>query len=111
MKIGDISGIWNIEEMEVWEEDYFNMETQAHLKFNKENGGTFHFGLVRGSFYGEIYKYENREERFEFTWEGNDESDEASGSGWVKRESLGRLEGEFRFHGGEHSTFTARKDG
>ena len=111
MKIGNISGIWNIEEMELWGEDYYNMETQAFLKFNKNRSGSFQFGLVRGYFYGKIYKYKNREERFEFTWEGSDESDEAFGFGWVKRESLGRLEGEFRIHRGDNSTFKAIKRG
>ncbi len=109
MKIGDIAGIWNIEEMELWDKDYFNMETQAFIKFDKNYKGEFQFGLVRGTFYGRIYKHENKEERLEFTWGGSDETDEAFGFGWIKREGQGRLTGEIRFHEGDDSKFEAVK--
>lgn len=111
MKIGDISGTWNIESMELWDDDYLHMEVQAHLTFSKDGSGSFQFGLVRGYLRGQIYTYENREEQFEFTWGGNDESDEVFGYGWIKRESLGRIEGEVRFHEGDDSSFEATKDG
>jgi hypothetical protein len=111
MKIGNIQGVWNIIGMENWDEDYYNMENQAYIEFKKDHRGSFQFGLVRGNFNGEVYQYKNREERFEFTWEGNDESEEVFGFGWVKRESLGRLEGEFRIHQGESSKFQAIGNG
>lgn len=107
MKIGDISGVWHIEEMSMWDEDYFNMEVQAYFKFDKDYTGEFQFGLVTGSFSGDIYSYETDKERVEFTWEGADECDEAFGFAWIKRVSKERLEGEIRFHGGDKSTFTA----
>lgn len=111
MKIGDLTGIWNILEMELWDEDYFNMETQAHLKFNNDKEGSFQFGLVKGDFVGDKYQYQKSEERFEFTWQGNDESDEVFGSGWIQRESLGKLKGEFRIHRSDNSKFEATKNG
>lgn len=62
--------------METWDEDDFNMEVQAFFEVDKRNNGEFQFDLVSGGFYGEI-----EADRLEFTWEGNDECDEASGSG------------------------------
>ncbi|WP_013325525.1 hypothetical protein [Gloeothece verrucosa] len=35
----------------------------------------------------------NEEERFSFTWEGSDEMDEASGSGWIKLAVPNEIEG------------------
>ena len=49
------------------------------------------------------------EKRFEFTWEGNDECDPACGSGWVGIKGKDLLEGEFRIHNGNSSTFLARR--
>lgn len=49
------------------------------------------------------------EERFEFTWDGNDECDPASGAGWVKVTSQDQREGKFRFHMGDSSKFLARR--
>jgi hypothetical protein len=44
-----------------------------------------------------------------FAWEGADEVDEASGSGWLQLSSKDEVEGLIKFHGGDQSTFKARK--
>jgi len=108
MKRRSLTGIWHIQEMEMWDEDYFNMEVQAHVTINDDMSGSFQFGLVSGYFHGNMYDYPEIGERMEFTWEGNDECDEAFGFGWVRRNSVIGIEGEFRFHGGgDSSTFIA----
>ncbi|MGF1521554.1 MAG: hypothetical protein ACFBSF_04455 [Leptolyngbyaceae cyanobacterium] len=100
-------GIWHIYEMELWDENYFNMEVQAHVTIDGL-GGSFQFGLVSGGIDGEIVK-EGKTERFEFTWEGNDECDEASGSGWLKLlKTADELAGCIKLHGGDRSLFSAR---
>lgn len=43
----------------------------------------------------------------EFTWEGNDESDPASGRGWAALEEDGSLRGHIYFHLGDDSGFWA----
>ncbi len=48
-------------------------------------------------------------ERFEFTWEGNDECDEASGSGWLRLKSADEVEGNIKLHYGDRSGFAARR--
>jgi hypothetical protein len=99
---------WYITEMENWDEDYFNMEVQAYIEIDKNGSGQFQFGLVSGQIDGEVVK-ERSEERFEFTWEGNDECDEAFGSGWLKLKDKNTLEGKIKFHLGDSSLFTAER--
>ncbi|AUB59795.1 hypothetical protein BK009_03350 [Methanobacterium subterraneum] len=101
-------GTWHIYEMELWDEDYFNMEVQAYIEINSRNRGYFQFGLVSGKIDGNVV-FCAGEERFEFTWDGNDECDPASGSGWVRMKEEDFLEGEFRIHLGDDSTFLAKR--
>ena len=63
----------------MWDEDYFNMETQAYIEIASENNSEFQFGLVTGSIDGYL-EDNNGKEHFAFTWEGSAEMDEASGS-------------------------------
>jgi len=104
----DFTGTWHIYEMDLWDEDYFNMEVQAYITIGPNNRGCFQFGLVSGEMDGRIVGYAEGK-KFEFTWEGNDECDPASGSGWVRLKEKDILEGEFRFHMGDSSTFLARR--
>lgn len=84
-------GLWHITTMEMWDEDYLNMEVQAFIRITREGGGEFQFGLVSGQIDGEVVKT-TAGERFEFTWEGNDECDPASGSGWLVMTAKNELE-------------------
>ncbi len=102
------AGTWHITEMENWNEAYFNMEVQAYLKINQKGSGDFQFGLVTGQINGEIAKDESGE-TLEFTWEGGDENDEASGSGWLKLKDENTLEGEIKIHQGDSSLFLAER--
>ncbi len=104
----DFTGTWHIYEMEMWDEDYFNMEVQAYIKINSNNCGDFQFGLVSGEIDGKVVKYADGK-RFEFTWEGNDECDLACGSGWIRIKEKDLLGGEIRIHNGDDSTFLARR--
>jgi len=104
----EFTGTWHIYEMGIWDEDYFNMEVQAYIKIDSDNGGNFQFGLVWGDIDGRVVNYPDGE-RFEFTWEGNDECDPVSGSGWVRIKEKDLLEGKIRVHKGDSSTFLARR--
>jgi hypothetical protein len=107
----DFVGTWHIYEMDLWDEDYFNMEVQAYIEIESNNQGDFQFGLVAGGLHGRVVDDVDVEgkKRFEFTWSGNDECDPASGSGWVRVKSPNILEGEFRIHQGDDSTFLAKR--
>ena len=97
-------GTWHITEMETWGDDYLNMEVQAYIRIRRDGGGDFQFGLVSGQIDGEVVG-----DRFEFTWDGNDECDEASGSGWLEMESRNKLEGKIKIHHGDSSTLVAER--
>jgi hypothetical protein len=101
------TGTWHIYEMEMWNEDYFNMETQAYFDVDNDQG-EFQFGLVSGNLDGYIEQV-GEIERFTFTWEGNDEMDEASGSGWIKLINDHEIEGMINFYQGDRSGFKAKK--
>ena len=99
-------GVWHILEMEQWDEDYFNMEVQAYVRIGSNGIGDFQFGLVSGELDGEVIKSGNLE-RFEFTWNGQDENDPAFGSGWLKLSGIDKAKGRFKFHLGDSSGFLA----
>ena len=101
-------GTWHIYEMETWSEDYFNMEVQAYIDITEKNTGRFQFGLVSGYIDGEVVEYPE-ENRFEFTWDGNDECDPTNGSGWIRFKDVNTLEGKFKIHYGDSSKFWAKR--
>lgn len=101
-------GLWHITEMEIGDEDDLNMEVQAFIRIKGEGGGEVQFGLVSGQIDGEVVKTAAGE-RFEFTWEGNDEWAPASGSGWLAMTTKNELEGNIKIHHGDSSTLTAKR--
>jgi hypothetical protein len=101
-------GTWHIYEMEMWDEDYFNMQVQAYIEIKRNRLGHFQFGLVSGYLDGEVVEY-GGEERFEFTWDGQDENDPVSGKGWLVFRDENRLEGRIKLHLGDSSRSWARR--
>lgn len=108
MKTNEFSGTWHIHEMSEWDKDYFNMEVQAFVKIEKSGSGEFQFGLVSGAMDGRIANHPDGK-RFEFTWVGNDECDDASGSGWFRMSGADEIEGEIKIHNGDTSGFKAKR--
>ena len=92
----------------MWDEDYFNMDVQAFIEIDAKGHGNFQFGLVSGEIDGEIVQDDSKE-RFEFTWEGNDECDPASGSGWLELKEKNTIQGKIKFHMGDSSIFLAKR--
>ena len=114
-------GKWRITGMELWDDDFVNMERRASIEIDSDNQGSFQFALVRGEIDGYLENCEaetpdsprdsmqTAPERFSFSWEGFDELDEVSGSGWMRLTSANQAVGLIKFHGGDRSTFTARR--
>lgn len=110
MKAELLTGRWLIQEMEEWDEDYFNSEGQAYIEINEKMTGNFKFGLVAGELEGDVYNVHGKD-RFEFTWFGMDEDEEVFGFGWIHlNAAYFKINGEIRFHRGESSKFAASKD-
>ena len=66
----------------MWDQDFIDMEIEGHFTFEKDEIGYFQFGLVQGRIDYRIEKV-GKIERLEFSWEGQDENDEALGRGWA----------------------------
>jgi hypothetical protein len=52
-------GKWRITEMEMWDQEFIDMGTQGHFLFEKDELGSFQFGLVQGRI---DYRIENKGE-------------------------------------------------
>ncbi len=101
-------GAWRIVEMEVWAADYIDLIVPGHITFNDESMGTFQFGAVKGWL---DCRWTERDGKrgVEFSWEGENDRDDACGRGWALLEADGSLKGRFFIHRGDDSTFTATK--
>lgn len=75
------------------------MEVPGHFTFEKDDRGDFQFGLVQGEMDCRV-ETGDRGSRIEFSWEGQDEMDPASGRGWAGIEN-GELSGRIIIHMGE----------
>jgi hypothetical protein len=106
MRANPFYGRWRIIEMENWDQDYVDMEVPGYIEFEKTDGGRFQFGLVHGVM---DCRFELSADRpvVRFSWQGNDEMDEASGRGWARIDAKGRLKGRIFIHEGDDSAFTA----
>jgi hypothetical protein len=103
-------GTWHITEMELWDEDYLNMERQAFVRIRPDDSGEFQFGLVRGMLDGYL-EDEPPDQRFAFSWDGSDEMDPVCGSGWMRLRGMDEVRGLIKIHLMDRSTFTARRVG
>ena len=90
--------------MSNWDQDFVDMEVPGHFTFAADRMGSFQFGLVQGEM--DCHFGGKPAGRVEFTWQGNDECDEASGSGHAEVVK-GELHGHIQFHMGDGSEFRA----
>jgi hypothetical protein len=78
----------------------------ATSQFSADRTGHFRFIAVEGWMDCQSGQRDRRP-CVEFTWEGNDESDPASGRGWSALDEDGSLRGHIYFHLGDDSGFRA----
>jgi hypothetical protein len=100
-------GKWRITEMDLWDQDYIDMDVDGYFSFLEDKVGDFQFGLVQGVIDYRIEKFDGKE-RLDFSWIGDDEGSPVSGRGWagIKR---GILEGRIYFYLGDNSGFKAER--
>ena len=86
-----------------------NLVAPAFIEFAEDRSGSFGFIAVQGEM---GYREMERDGRpgVEFSWEGNDECDPASGRGWAALKKDGSLCGRIFFHLGDDSGFTAVRE-
>jgi hypothetical protein len=91
--------------MSQWDEDFINAEVHGFIEFDAQGGGEFQFGYVRGDMGCQLTTRDG-EPAVEWTWEGNDEMDPATGRGWAVLKG-DELHGMIFFHQGDDSEFVA----
>ncbi len=105
-----ISGYWRISEMELWDQAFIDAETEGYFRFDHGESGEFQFGYVHASMTCEATERGGKP-AVEWSWEGNDEMDHASGRGWASLDEDGKLQGRIYFSGGDKSSFIAIRAG
>src|SRR6516225_3895763 len=74
-----MKGKWRIIKMPDYTSDYPDMVEPAYIRFDGKGSGEFAFGCVTGHIHGA-----GDGNAIEFSWDGNDEMDEACGEGWAE---------------------------
>jgi len=99
-----LAGKWRIVEMELWDREFIDLIGPGYIAFDDEGSGDFAFGAVTGTLDCGYAKAS-----IHFTWEGNDEMDEAAGDGWAELQDDGLISGEIGFQHGDESSFIAKR--
>jgi hypothetical protein len=99
------AGRWRIVEMELWDQDFVDLESPGHITFSRGGRGEMHFGAVDLTL---AWRLDAKGNRVDFTFGGFDEGDEVSGRGWAELNSE-KLTGRIAFHQGDESGFVAQK--
>lgn len=101
-----VAGRWRIIEMELWDQDALDLLGPAFIEFGADNSGSFQFIAVEAWMDVRPVDRGGRS-GVEFSWEGHDEGDQASGRGWASLAADGRLAGRIFIHLGDDSSFEA----
>jgi hypothetical protein len=104
-----LSGRWHIEEMDLWDRDALDLVAPAFIEFRSDMTGKFGFIAVEGWMDCREAPLDDRP-GLQFSWDGNDECDPASGRGWAVLQSDGSLTGHIYFHMGDDSAFRAKRE-
>ncbi len=101
------SGTWRITEMEVWNQDAFDLLGPAHFSFEDDALGNFRFIAVEGDMDCRFSKKDNKP-LVEFSWNGGDENEPTCGRGWAIVDG-DTLTGRIFIHRGDDSAFKAER--
>ena len=104
-----IKGRWRIVEMEAWDQEAIDLLGPAFIELTANGQGSFRVIAVEGWMDVRGVERDGRA-GIEFSWEGNDEMDRASGRGWATLTADGSLEGRIFFHMGDDSWFRAERE-
>jgi hypothetical protein len=101
---------WRIVEMDLWAQEDVDLVAPGFIEFEPDHMGSLGFIAVQG---GIDWREAPRDGRpgVEFSWEGCDEGDHATGRGWAAVEDDGTLRGHLFFHLSDDSGFRAERTG
>jgi hypothetical protein len=101
-----LTGAWRIVEMDLWDPEAIDLLVPGCIQFGADGSGRFRFVAVQG--WMDCHRGQRDGRPYvEFTWEGDDDGDPASGRGWAALEENGSLRGHIYFHLGDDSGFRA----
>lgn len=102
-------GLWNINSMSAWDEEYLHEQVRAFIEFEPKGVGSFQFGYVQGQIDCRTTTRDGNP-AVEFTWDGADGADGTpeTGRGWAVLDGE-ELKGMIFFHFGDESDFVARR--
>jgi hypothetical protein len=102
------AGRWRIVGMDVWDNDFLDLVEEAHITFRGVASGEIAFGALSGDL---DVRYGSRDGSAiaEFSWQGQNENDEASGRGWAILHPDTGLVGHFHIHKGDDSAFVCQR--
>ena len=97
-------GRWKIVWMEMWEQDFVDLDVPGHVTFRDKEHGDFQFGYVTGDF-----AWSPNDHCVDALWEGNDEMDFAHGDIHCEIRN-GVLHGIIGLFNGDRSAFRGSRD-
>jgi hypothetical protein len=101
-----MTGAWRIVEMDLWDQEALDLVGPTFIEFGAQQTGSLGFIAVEGSIdWRKVPR--NGRPGVEFTWDGSDDGDPASGRGWAVLEEDGSVRGHIYFHLGDDSGFRA----
>ncbi|HVB05229.1 MAG TPA: hypothetical protein VNF07_03150 [Acidimicrobiales bacterium] len=103
----DITGRWNIVEMDLWDSEALDLVAPAFIEFSSDHRGSFGFIAVTGWIDWRISDVDRFD--VEFSWDGNDEGGHITGRGWATLGDAEALHGHLYFHLGDDSGFRAER--
>jgi hypothetical protein len=96
-----LKGTWKIVWMEMWDQEFVDLDVPGHVTFDNRGRGHFQFGCVQG-FFG----WSAKDTYVDSCWEGSDEMDEAHGEIYAEIAD-GELRGTIELFNGDESEFRA----
>ncbi len=104
--VTSVTGRWRITEMDMWGREAIDLVQPGFIEFTGDGFGSMGFIAVEGELDCRDVARDGRP-GVEFSWEGHDEYDPASGRGWAVLNPDGSLDGHIYFHLGDDSAFRA----
>src|SRR5476651_2616282 len=102
-------GRWRFTSMEMWSQDVVDAEVEGFVEFELNGLGSFQFAYVSGDIDCRDSTRDGKPS-VEWSWDGNDEMDPASGRGWAVIDG-DEIRGVIAIHHGDESEFVAKRKG
>jgi hypothetical protein len=103
-----ITGRWRITAMDNWDQEAIDLVQPGFVEFGEDGLGSLGFTVVTGEL---DCRDADRDGQpgVEFSWQGSDEGDDASGRGWAALNPDGTLVGHIYFHLGDTPETATRR--